>query len=85
MTGIGGVSMRANTMSGLSQVSSPMPPFSAAATHTQPINKKALANNLQVPVFIGVPETIRTSDPFLRREVLYPSELRGQVEKDGYV
>ena len=26
----------------------------------------------------GVPETIRTSDPFLRREVLYPAELRGQ-------
>ena len=29
----------------------------------------------------GVPETIRTSDPFLRREVLYPAELRGQVMK----
>lgn len=29
----------------------------------------------------GVPETIRTSDPFLRREVLYPAELRGQVGK----
>jgi hypothetical protein len=26
----------------------------------------------------GVPETIRTSGPFLRREVLYPAELRGQ-------
>lgn len=32
------------------------------------------------PAFIGVPETIRTSDPFLRREVLYPAELRGQIE-----
>jgi hypothetical protein len=27
---------------------------------------------------LGVPETIRTSGPFLRREVLYPAELRGQ-------
>lgn len=29
-------------------------------------------------IVYGVPETIRTSDPFLRREVLYPAELRGQ-------
>ena len=34
---------------------------------------------LQVPVLYGVPETIRTSGPFLRREVLYPAELRGRL------
>ena len=34
--------------------------------------------------FIGVPETIRTSDPFLRREVLYPAELRGLIACDTY-
>ena len=49
----------------------------ATATHMQPTNKKAPTIYLQVPVIIGVPETIRTSGPFLRREVLYPAELRG--------
>jgi hypothetical protein len=28
---------------------------------------------------IGAPEAIRTPDPFLRREVLYPAELRAQA------
>jgi hypothetical protein len=27
---------------------------------------------------LGAPEPIRTADPFLRREVLYPAELRAQ-------
>jgi hypothetical protein len=38
--------------------------------------KKGLAHVLNLGEN-GVPETIRTSDPFLRREVLYPAELRG--------
>jgi len=29
----------------------------------------------------GAPETIRTSDPCLRRAVLYPAELRARVLK----
>ena len=31
----------------------------------------------------GAPEAIRTPDPFLRREVLYPAELRVQNNKFG--
>src|SRR4051812_31372331 len=34
---------------------------------------------------IGVPETIRTSGPFLRREVLYPTELRGLEKRRCYI
>ena len=33
---------------------------------------------MQALVIIGVPESIRTTGPFLRREVLYPAELRGR-------
>ncbi len=29
-----------------------------------------------IQICYGVPEAIRTPDPFLRREVLYPAELR---------
>ena len=32
-------------------------------------------------LIFGVPESIRTTGPFLRREVLYPAELRGRVKK----
>ena len=40
---------------------------------------RQLQNKFATVCIIGVPETIRTSDPFLRREVLYPAELRGQM------
>lgn len=30
----------------------------------------------------GAPEAIRTPDPFLRREVLYPAELRVQIGRN---
>src|SRR6185369_3875751 len=42
------------------------------------IKKKWITHIAQTIVFIGVPETIRTSDPFFSMEVLYPAELRGQ-------
>ena len=32
----------------------------------------------------GVPETIRTSDLALRRRLLYPAELPGQMKNQGY-
>ena len=43
-------------------------------------------DTVRYPPFImtGVPETIRTSGPFLRREVLYPAELRGQKNNYTY-
>ena len=53
-----------------------------STTKVQLISKskrKAPAILLQVPNLIGVPESIRTTGPFLRREVLYPAELRGRV------
>ena len=33
----------------------------------------------KLPLFFGVHEGIRTSDPTLRRRVLYPTELRGHL------
>ena len=44
----------------------------------KPINKKMQPRLRldETASLVGVPETIRTSGPFLRREVLCPAELR---------
>jgi hypothetical protein len=36
-------------------------------------------DNLQVLQKIGAPERIRTSDLLLRRQTLYPAELRARI------
>ena len=40
--------------------------------------KRALPKKCPVSCVFGAPETIRTSDPCLRRAVLYPAELRAR-------
>jgi hypothetical protein len=46
-----------------------------SAKKKNPITSKKLSDS----IVYGVPESIRTTGPFLRREVLYPAELRGRV------
>ena len=41
-------------------------------------NEKSRTHSRSCEIPYGVPEAIRTPDPFLRREVLYPAELRRQ-------
>ena len=45
------------------------------------MNPNRLGDNLQVIEKIGTPERIRTSDLLLRRQTLYPAELRVHVNQ----
>ena len=53
------------------------------ATPADPFaQKRALRLKCSVSWVFGAPETIRTSDPCLRRAVLYPTELRARGSGD---
>ncbi len=47
--------------------------------------KRSLPRRKMTFLIFGVPESIRTTGPFLRREVLYPAELRGHVLKTDMI
>ena len=42
--------------------------------------KKAYSGNCKPFLFFGAPEEIRTPDPLVRSQVLYPAELRAREE-----
>ena len=67
----------------MAQATAPILDSTKASFPARALNWSLLVHSGQIAEFIGDPGWIRTSDPQLRRLVLYPAELRGLAQTSG--